>query len=148
MGTKDLAQVRTFYYRTIKSINKALEEAVSRGHPKEGEALEVLMVKNSGAPGEDSACEYADSHAIMVGWWRAREKEGYTGDGALAKLARKPMKRKRFTDTILKAVLKIRRQRERLKQKAAQRAAQAGAEAKGAAKRGALKRSGTSVPSG
>ena len=74
MGTKDLAQVRTFYYRTIKSINKALEEAVSRGHPKEGEALEVLMVKNSGAPGEDSACEYADSHAIMVGWWRAREK--------------------------------------------------------------------------
>ena len=148
MGTKDLAQVRTFYYRTIKSINKALEEAVSRGHPKEGEALEVLMVKNSGAPGEDSACEYADSHAIMVGWWRAREKEGYTGDGALAKLARKPMKRKRFTDTILKAVLKIRRQRERLKQKAAQRAAQAGAEAKGAAKRGALKRSGASVPSG
>ena len=148
MGTKDLAQVRTFYYRTIKSINKALEEAVSRGHPKEGEALEVLMVKNSGAPGEDSACEYADSHAIMVGWWRAREKEGYTGDGALAKLARKPMKRKRFTDTILKAVQKIRRQRERLKQKAAQKAAQAGVEAKGAPKRGALKRSGAAVPSG
>lgn len=153
VGTKDLAQVRTFYYRTIKSINKALEEAAGRSSLQKG--LEELLVKNSGnnAPGEDSH----DSHQIMVGWWKAREKEGYTGDGALAKLARKPMKRKRFNDTVLKLVQKVRRHRERAKQKAAQKAAQAGephgagragSAPGGASKRNGVKRAGGAMPGG
>ena len=146
--------MRTFYYRTIKSINKALEEAAGRSSLQRG--LEELLVKNSGnnAPGEDSH----DSHQIMVGWWKTREKEGYTGDGALAKLARKPMKRKRFNDNVLKLVQKVRRHRERAKQKAAQKAAQAGVEPHGAgraaaapggaSKRNGVKRAGGAMPGG